>query len=293
MKIKMKFIVAALCAIAGMQTSAQVLFKVEGKDLKAPSYIFGTHHVAPLSTIEEFGAIKPYESATQIVGEIDMTQDPMALSAQMQSHMLAPADSTLSKIISPEDFAIIAENFKKYAPMPGMELQMVDMLKPTAVASMVAVSMAAQSMEGFNPAEQLDTWFQTQGKAQGKEIVPLETAEQQAVILFDTTPIAFQAEALVEMLKDPEKAVAATNKLTEAYKNQDLDTMLKLAEDDDSHPEFMRALLDNRNADWLTKLPAIMTQAPTFVAVGALHLAGDKGIVEGLRKLGYTVTPVK
>ncbi|MDE6400264.1 MAG: TraB/GumN family protein, partial [Muribaculaceae bacterium] len=32
---------------------------------------------------------------------------------------------------------------------------------------------------------------------------------------------------------------------------------------------------------------------PTFVAVGALHLAGDKGIIEGLRKLGYKVTPVK
>ena len=55
----------------------------------------------------------------------------------------------------------------------------------------------------------------------------------------------------------------------------------------------MIALLDKRNADWLTKLPAIFKEGPTFVAVGALHLAGDKGIVEGLRKLGYNVSPVK
>ncbi len=177
--------------------------------------------------------------------------------------------------------------------MPGMELKMLDMMKPMAVTSMVAVSMAAKTIPDFNPADQLDTWFQTNGKANGKKIVALETPEQQATILFDLTPISFQAEALVELLKDPSKAQKSTQELTEAYFAQDLDKMLQLSEAEDEHPEFMAALLDKRNADWLTKLPAIFKEGPTFVAVGALHLAGDKGIVEGLRKLGYTVTPVK
>lgn len=288
-----KTIAAALFIAVAVPASSQVLYKVEGNGLSSPSYVFGTHHLAPISVLDQFGAKAPYESASQVVGEIDMTQDQMALAQAMQPHMMAPADSTLSKVIAPEDFTVISEEFKKWAPMQGMELSMLDMMKPMAVTTMIAATMAQQAMPGFNPAEQLDSWFQLQGKATGKKIIPLETVEQQATLLFDTTPISYQAEALVELLKDPSEALENTKALTEAYNNQDLDKMLKLSEDEDEHPEFMIALLDKRNADWLTKLPAIFKEGPTFVAVGALHLAGDKGIVEGLRKLGYKVTPVK
>lgn len=160
-------------------------------------------------------------------------------------------------------------------------------------STMVAVGMAAQAMPGYNPQEQLDTYFQIQGKNEGKTITPLETVEYQASVLYDTTPIAFQAEALVDMLKDPSKAIQSSKDLTAAYDAEDLSKMLQLSEEDDEHPEFMVALLDKRNAEWLEKLPEIMKAAPSFIAVGALHLAGDKGIVEGLKKLGYNVTPVK
>ncbi|MDE5712282.1 MAG: TraB/GumN family protein, partial [Muribaculaceae bacterium] len=131
------------------------------------------------------------------------------------------------------------------------------------------------------------------GKTLGKTVVPLETVEYQASVLYDTTPIALQAEALVEMLKDPEKAIKAAKDISDAYEAQDLDKMIALSEKDDEHPEFMIALLDKRNNEWLEKLPEIMKEAPSFIAVGALHLAGEKGIIEGLKKYGYTVTPVK
>lgn len=273
--------------------SAQVLYKVEGNGLTSPSYIFGTHHLAPISVIEDFGATAPFKGATQVVGEIDMTQDQMQMAMSMQSHMLAPSDSTLSKVISPKDYAIVNEQFKKWAPMPGMDLTMLEPMKPMAVNTIVVAGMTREAMPGYNPEEQLDGWFQTTGQQDGKKIIPLETVEQQAALLFDTTPISFQADALVEMLKNPDKAVSQTKILSDAYMAQDLDKMLKLSEEEEEHPEFMIALLDRRNADWLTKLPGIFKEGSTFVAVGALHLAGDKGIIEGLRKAGYTVTPVK
>lgn len=222
-----------------------------------------------------------------------MTQDQMQMAMSMQSHMLAPSDSTLSKVISPKDYAIVNEQFKKWAPMPGMDLTMLEPMKPMAVNTIVVAGMTREAMPGYNPEEQLDGWFQTTGQQDGKKIIPLETVEQQAALLFDTTPISFQADALVEMLKNPDKAVSQTKILSDAYMAQDLDKMLKLSEEEEEHPEFMIALLDRRNADWLTKLPGIFKEGSTFVAVGALHLAGDKGIIEGLRKAGYTVTPVK
>lgn len=289
---KLRHILAALLLLSVLPAMSQVLYKVEGNGLTSPSYIFGTHHLAPISMIETFGATEPFNEAQQIIGEIDMTQDPVALGMAMQPHMLAPADSTLSKVISPEDFAIINEEFKKWSPLPGADLKMFDGMKPMVATTMVAVGMSAQAMPGYDPTQQLDTYFQTQGKQEGKTIVALETAEEQATILYDTTPVAYQAEALVEMLKDPSEAIQSVKELTEAYNAGDLAKMLELSEKQDEHPEFMKALLDNRNANWLTKLPELMKSAPAFIAVGALHLAGDKGIIEGLRKLGFTVTAV-
>lgn len=292
MKILRGFATLALIA-AALNVSAQVLYKVEGNGLKAPSYLFGTHHLAPISVVEKFGADAPFEESAQVVGEIDMTQDQMAMAMAMQSHMMAPADSTLSKVISKEDYDVINEEFKKWAPMPGMDLSMMEPMKPMVVTTTVSLSITKDAVPDFNPAEQLDTWFQTAGVAKGKKIIPLETPEKQAEILFDTTPISWQADALVEMLKNPQKGIDNARELTEAYMAQDLNKMLSMSEADDEHPEFMKALLDRRNADWLTKLPAIFKDGSTFVAVGALHLAGPQGLVEGLRSQGYTVTAVK
>lgn len=289
--MKKSIIVSVLLSIAST-LSAQVLYRVEGNGLQQPSYLFGTHHLAPLSKIDEFGARGAFEASSQVAGEIDMTVDQMTLVQAMQPFMMAPADSTLSKVISPEDFAIIDKEFSNWTPLPGMNLQAFDTMKPMMISNMVTVAMVSKDMPGYNPEQQLDSYFQKEGKASGKKIVALETPGFQAEVLFNSTPIAYQAEALVELLKEPAKAIEQVRKLNDAYNSQDLKAMIALSEQDNEHPEFMEALLDRRNADWLTKLPSIMSDGSTFIAVGALHLAGDKGIVEGLRKLGYTVTPI-
>lgn len=290
--MKIRHLITYLLLLVASGASGQLLYKVEGNGLTAPSYIFGTHHLAPLWVIDSVGAREAFDAARQVVGEIDMTQDQVTLAMAMQPHMMAPADSTLSKVISAADFAAASEAFRKWAPMPGMELKMLEPMKPMVVSTMVAVGITKQAMPEFDPAQQLDTWFQTAGKAAGKEITPLETADFQAGVLYGSTPIAWQAEELVEMLRDPDRAMSMATALTEAYLAQDLEKMRALSADEDNHPEFTAALLYRRNADWLTKLPAIMQRMPAFIAVGALHLAGDQGIIAGLREMGYTVTPV-
>ncbi len=158
-KTFLKVMLTGMALATGASASGQVLYKIEGNGLKAPSYIFGTHHVAPLSVAEQFGAIEPFNAASQIVGEVDMTQDQMSLTMALQQHMVAPADSTLSKVISPEDMAVISEEFKKWAPMQGIELSMLDGMKPMVISSMAVVGMCAEAMPGFDPQAQPDTWF--------------------------------------------------------------------------------------------------------------------------------------
>lgn len=289
---KSRFLLSFLFLSSILGCSAQIFYKIEGNGLEKPSYLFGTHHLAPLSVAEENKVNDYMEQVNQVVGEIDLTQDQMALAMAMQPHMIAPPDSTLSDLISPEDFEVINEEFKKISPVPGGDLTMFNPMKPMVVSTLVTVAIMSEQLKDFDPQNQLDAYFQNKAKEEGKAIAPLETAEFQATVLYDSTPLAYQAEGLVELLKNPDQMMEKSRKLNEAYFNGDLDAMLQLSEDEDEHPEFMIALLDRRNADWLTKLPAMMQESPSLIVVGALHLAGNNGLVEGLRNLGYTVNPV-
>lgn len=291
----MKKILLIVCGLLMWASAiqAQIFYKVSGNGLEKPSYIFGTHHIAPLSVIDSVaGARKALADADRIVGEIDMTMGQMQLAAALQPFMMAPTDSTLRDLIAPADYERISEKFKEYAPMPGLTLDALSMMRPMVAQSIVSLSSLSKDLPGYNPQEQLDGYFQTEGKKAGKEVIGLETPEMQGRLLYTFTPITRQAADLVEMLDNPEKITEQSKKLNASYLAQDLDALLKLTEVDDSHSEFVTALLDRRNADWLTKLPAILSEGSCFVAVGALHLAGPKGIVEGLRSLGYTVEPM-
>lgn len=290
MKTKVKILVAFL--VLAVTAQAQILYKVEGNGSKSPSYVFGSHHLSPISIVEEAGVMEYFNQTDQVVGEIDLTMDPMAISLALQPYMMAPADSTLSVLLKGEDMDSLNAQFVKWAPMPGMQLQMLEPLKPMAVTTMLAAGMTQEVMPGFDPTQQLDTYFFQTGANDGKKIVGLETPEYQGEVLFNMTPLTVQAEALIEMLKNPEESVEAAKKLSEAYQNRDLEAMLAVSKEDEEHPEFMENILYKRNRDWMEKLPVIIEETPSFIVVGALHLAGPEGIIQGLKDKGFTVTPI-
>lgn len=291
------FAIASIALLFVATASAQIFYKIEGKDLSAPSYIFGTHHLAPLSVIDQVpGCRDAFDSVKQVVGEIDMTIDQMTLAMQMQPYMIAPTDSTLSKLFTPEELKVVDDEFQKWAPMPGMSVQMLDMMRPMVLTSMMSIGMVQKELPNYNPAEQLDLYFQSSAKESGKDVKGLETPEFQAKVLYTTVPIAEQAKALLNLAKDPKESLEKSAKLNELYLAQDLDGLLELTNTDDEDSDegaFMEALVDLRNANWIKELPEIMKETPSFIAVGALHLPGEKGVIEGLRKAGYTVTAVK
>lgn len=286
---KLTFTIGLLFCIL-FSANAQIFYKVTGNGLEKPSYLFGTHHLAPLSVFtENASATEAFASAGQVVGEIDMTGNKMEMGMKMQPYMMAPADSTLSKVIPADKFIEADTQFQKIIQMQGVTLKMFDSLKPIAVTQQVTVAIVMQNMPEFKVNEQLDTYFQTYGKESGKKIVALETVEQQAELLFASTSISSQANDLLEALSKPEAMVDEAKKLNEAYFSQDLVAMFNLTKQENSNPEFFEKLLNNRNENWLKQLPEIMKADSSFIAIGCLHLAGEYGLVEQLRKLGYTV----
>lgn len=279
--------------VIGFSVNSQVCYKITGNGLKQPSYLFGTHHLAPLKQFSENQeAVKAFESATTVVGEIDMTIDQMTMSQAMLPYMVAPADSTLSKLLTPEQIATTNDFIAKHIS-PMYNISMFDALKPIALEQNITVMIIAQNFPGYNPAEQLDSYFQAQGKASNKKIMALETLEQQAELLFNIHSIAKQLNDLMEIIENPAQLIEESTKLNEAYAAEDMNQMLEISKSVEDDPVFFEKLLINRNNDWMTKLPAIMNDNSAFIAVGCLHLVGEYGLITQLRNAGYTIEPIK
>lgn len=284
----------ALIVFSFLSSNAQIFYKIEGKDLKSPSYLFGTHHLAPISILDEYPTLKKaIEETLAIVGEIDMTQPQFQLALAMQPYMMAPTDSTMSQLLPAEEFIALDKKFQEHAPAPGISLKALDPLRPMVVTSMITMIEMQKSMPGFDAENQLDSHFQKIFADAGKKLYPLETAEQQAKLLYTSTPITSQLDDLKEVLNNPGELIESCTMLNEAYKKGDLTALLEISKADESDPAFMNALLTKRNQAWMKQLPVILSAQPALVVVGALHLAGDEGLVTALRNKGYTVTPIK
>ena len=84
-----------LCITLGAQ--AQLLWKVSGNGLDRPSYVIGTHHLAPLSVKDSIVNLQlAIDQTEQVYGEIvmDDANNPEIL-MKMQQAMMLPADTTL------------------------------------------------------------------------------------------------------------------------------------------------------------------------------------------------------
>lgn len=276
-----------------LNINAQLLWKISGKGLEKPSYIFGTYHLSPLSIKDSITAMPQALSETaQVYGEVNMA-DMMspAFLQNMQQQMMLPKDSTLQNLFTPEEYETVGKVVKENMMV---DISLLAQLKPAAINQQLVVMIYMKHTPGFNPQQQLDTYFQQQAQQQGKKVGGLETAQSQVDILFNSQSLRRQAKLLHCFTNDIDKALSQTKQLIEAYQKQDLDAVLQLLEERDGNscdplPGEMEALIDNRNKAWVEKIPAIMTDAPTLFVVGAGHLPGTNGVLNLLKQQGYTV----
>jgi uncharacterized protein YbaP (TraB family) len=114
--------------------------------------------------------------------------------------------------------------------------------------------------------------------------------EEQMHLLFDHHSVEEQARQLVDFVKSKEEMVSVQDELLSLYLRQDLDGLYTLYRKYEKKFGDTSWLLDDRNVNWMKQIPAMLQQGNRFIAVGAMHLAGKKGLVRLLREQGYTVT---
>lgn len=139
---------------------------------------------------------------------------------------------------------------------------------------------------------QLDTYFQQQAIKDKKKVLGFETIHAQINAMFNQWTLTRQVELLDDAFKDKSSLKSAIATINDAYIRNDINTLHQLMYVTTYKPEEMKPLLDDRNNNWMQQLPALMKKQSLFVAVGALHLVGNTGLVNQLEKQGYTVTAI-
>lgn len=293
MKAKV-LLVMAMMALIATAAHSQLLWRVTDSNTGKTSYVFGTHHFAPLSMLESIkGLDAALRNADKVYGELDMqaAMDPSALMG-MQQMMMAPADSTIDKVLTAKQLADLNMAWAKYGT-DQIPLNALYVLKPAGLSTQLAALMSAKVLPDINVGQGVDNELQVRARKAGKPVAGLETMEFQTQILLGD-PISKQAEDLVETIEDIDAEAGKLVRLTNAYLAQnykDIETIC--AESVLKDPESSEKMIISRNNNWMKQLAPEMKNTNLLVVVGAGHLVGDKGILNQLKQAGYNVTPVK
>lgn len=264
-----------------------LLYEIKSGDNVA--YLFGSIHIAkadfyPMSPKVE----EAYLQADTVAVEAD-TSDPASAQAFMPKLMYTAPDK-LEKHLTPATWA----NFKTLFG-PGAE--QMQSLKPFMITSMIAIQMGMQM--GFDPLQGIDLHFINRSKKDKKYLVELESLDFQANIVGGLNDEESDAliSSLIESMKKREM-MQEFQHIVDSWNAADADAIAKVfvtsANKDPASKRMMKMLMDDRNEGMVAKINDMMKAGKKlFVVVGAGHLAGEKSVVDLLKKQGLDVKQIR
>ncbi|MDI9365419.1 MAG: TraB/GumN family protein [Flavobacterium sp.] len=262
-------------------TEKTLLWKIWGKGIKQPSYLYGTIHVMCPNQIVIDSSIKTtFNKSKQLYLEIDLNDANMM--AKAMKTMMMPDSCSLEKLVGKADYDSMNTIFKNTA---GMPLSLMGKAKPMLLMSAVFPAILKCNPDGF------EKHFQAMAKEKNMDLKGLETIEYQMRV-FDTIPFKVQAEMLKNLLYNLDSARLQFLELSKVYLSKDVNAMQELTTKDPEFGKYDAMMLQNRNKNWVPIIIAEAKTKPTFFAVGAAHLGGVNGVIFLLKQQGYKVEPV-
>lgn len=290
---------ASLRAEAAKIPNGQGIFwKVEKEGLK-PSYLLGTMHVTdPRVLTMPKGAPDAAASADVVVIESDEILDEQKAAASLLMHPELTM-FTDGKSVKDHLDAADLEKLDSGLKQRGLALGAVAKMKPWILASFVALPACEMSRKAAG-ASFLDKQIAEDAVKAGKPVAGLESLVEQLEAMADL-PVDFHFKALIETIALGDKMEDVMETMTELYLAGDIGMtmpMLKAVapteagEDENAYAAFETRIVRDRNLVMAEGSKKHLEKGNAFIAVGALHLPGEEGLVELLRKQGYTVTRV-
>jgi len=261
-----------------LQAQSGLLWRITSPD-GAINHLFGTIHLADTLVFQQPTSIlAALDTSLTFIAELDL--DSVRAQGMNIRAMMASPGTSLRQVLHDTDYAAV----KQYVTqnLGGMVAMTMDGLKPGIIASMILMGR----MERTAP-ESVDEFLWKRAKELGLPALGIESASEQLTALDAMPP-----DAIVELVRNPEAFDSLHKVLRSAYIDGNLDEIAAAMSDLDQYESFASTINDNRNVVMADRLDEYLKRGGTFVAVGAAHIPGPKGIVALLRSKGYSVTPV-
>lgn len=274
-----------------------LLWRLE-KDGAAPSYLFGTMHMTdPRVTDLTPAARRAFEGAGTVVIETTDVLDQAKMMQELLKHpelTMFTDDTTLISLVPEEERAAFEAALEKRGIPPATVAKM----KPWMLSAMLALP-ACEFARKAAGAPVLDVKLAEDAEAAGKALAGLETVVDQLGAMA-SLPMEFHVKGLIETLKLGDQIDDMIETMIVLYEAEETGMFWPLfravlppgEEDELGYAAFEETMITARNHTMATRAAPILDKGGAFIAVGALHLPGEQGLVELFAKAGYRVTAV-
>jgi uncharacterized protein YbaP (TraB family) len=252
----------------------------------APSHVFGTIHVADPRLAELPPAVRrAFGGAKSLM--LEFMPDAYSRERFLEAALFLD-HQTLEQKIGTEDFQRAVEHLQPI----GLSREFVNRLKPWSVL----LNLRSSAGKDGSP---LDAQLFALARARRIPLLQIEGVEEQ-IFTFDEFPMESQVALLKHSLTHRDEAVVLADRTLDAYLARDLAAIWELREKFIArHPEIAahqavmtKRVVHDRSVVMAFRMQRELRRGAAFVALGALHLYGDKGVLALLQEDGYRSTRV-
>ncbi len=215
--------------------------------------------------------------------ELDLGKiDPVATASWMAQHGTLPEGTDLRKLIGDDRYRRVSAE----AGRLGLPMEMAGQFAPWVLGLQLLELQYAQL--GFDSQSGVEEQLEQRAQADGKLTGGLETISDQLGVFEKLSPEE-QAKFLDLVIAEMHDVDSDTKAVIAAWRAGDAAKLAALLGDEyKSFPALYRALVTERNKRWVPQIEKLLQGKDNcFVVVGALHLVGDGGLLELMRRDGF------
>lgn len=266
-----------------LSSDHSLLWQISGNGLSKPSYLYGTIHM--ISRDDYFlgkNVSKKLGKSEALVMELNMEDMDIAALTKLS---LLDSGKSIRNYMSDTDYNALQTFMEDSIGIKKFTFEMFySKLKPFYLEQLIFFKYLGQEKESYEDN------FKKMAEQKNIPVLGLETFEEQLRFL-DEIPMESQLKSIIKTIGNYSAEIHKMDELIKNYKTQNLPQLSKLFSEDDDLT-LKTNLLDKRNDNWVPKLKSEMQSRVCFIAVGAGHLGGENGLINLLKKEGYSVEPI-
>ena len=261
---------------ASVEHGQGLLWRISGAQAGA-SFVLGTMHIAEPRVMKVMDAVQTQFAASTTFA-LEVVLDDSAMQT-LGGAMVYDDGRRLSQLVDGDLFVSTTQRLADY----GVPETMVDMMKPWAAFTTMSMPVAGVGLP-------LDMQLMSAAQQAGKDVRGLESVAEQ-LALFERVSEPDQVAMLREVVCHYGTFQQELGEMVDAYVARDLAALVAQATRYESPQKdaFMEKILWERNLRMVERITPLLDRGQAFIAIGALHLPGERGVLHLLEQQGYRV----